>query len=67
VSESANQLKFNPMAGTMMACPFDNAERQVLSSFQETDRYELKGDTLRFINAEKGTIATLVLSSETIE
>ncbi|MFN4123399.1 MAG: copper resistance protein NlpE N-terminal domain-containing protein [Flavobacteriales bacterium] len=67
VSESDNLLKFNPMMSTKMACSSDNAENQILSSLQETDSYQINGDTLQLMNGEKGTLATLLLSSEPLD
>jgi len=58
VLEGAN-LRFEQMAGTMMACvPDMDLEKKFLAMFAQVAHWEIIGETLRLLDAEGKTLAT---------
>jgi len=63
VLEGAN-LKFEQMAGTMMACvPDMELERKFLAMFAQVAHWEIIGETLRLLDAEGKTLASFASRS----
>jgi len=58
VLEGAN-LRFEQMAGTMMACvPDMELEKKFLAMFSQVAHWEIIGETLRLLDAKGKTLAT---------
>jgi heat shock protein HslJ len=56
---NADQIRFDQMAGTLMACVPDlELERKFLAIFPEVARWKISGETLRLLDAAGGTLAT---------
>lgn len=53
-----DQIKFDQMAGTMMACVPDlDLERTFLAIFPQVARWKISGETLRLLDAGGATLA----------
>lgn len=53
-----DQIKFDQMAGTMMACVPDlDLERKFLAIFPQVARWKISGETLRLLDAGGATLA----------
>jgi heat shock protein HslJ len=54
-----NTLKFDQIAGTMMACARDmDIEKRFLAVFPQVARWEISGETLRWLDGGGRTLAT---------
>jgi heat shock protein HslJ len=55
---NGNELKFDQMGGTMMACTANmEVERKFLGMFSDVARWEIHGQTLTLLNADGKTVA----------
>ena len=53
------ELRFERMAGTMMACAADmDLEKKFLAMFSQVARWEIAGESLRLLAADGKTVAT---------
>lgn len=53
-----DQIRFDRMAGTMMACvPDRDVERKFLAIFPDVSRWKIEGETLRLMDAAGTTLA----------
>jgi putative lipoprotein len=56
---SGDALKFDQVAGTLMACERDmDVEQRFLAAFPRVARWEISGETLRWLDAAGKTLAT---------
>jgi heat shock protein HslJ len=56
---NGDQIRFDQMAGTMMACVPDlELERKFLAIFPQVARWKISGETLRLVDAGGATLAT---------
>ena len=55
---NGNELKFDQMGGTLMACNADmDLEKKFLVMFGDVARWEIAGETLTLVNADGKTLA----------
>lgn len=55
---NGNELKFDQMGGTMMACTANmEVERKFLGMFSDVARWEIRGETLTLLNADGKAVA----------
>ena len=55
---NGNELKFDQMGGTLMACAADmDLEKRFLGMFGDVARWEIAGETLKLLNADGKTLA----------
>lgn len=56
---SGDTLRFDQVAGTLMACAGDmDIEKRFLAAFPQVARWEISGETLRWLDAGGKTLAT---------
>jgi heat shock protein HslJ len=56
---AGSTLKFDQIAGTMMACARDmDIEKRFLAVFPQVVRWEISGETLRWLDGGGKTLAT---------
>jgi len=56
---AGDSLKFDQIAGTLMACAGDmDLEKRFLATFPRVARWEISGETLRWLDAGGKTLAT---------
>jgi heat shock protein HslJ len=55
---AGNTLKFDQVAGTLMACASADLEKRFLATFAEVARWEISGETLRWLDGAGKTLAT---------
>jgi heat shock protein HslJ len=56
---SGDTLRFDQVAGTLMACAADmDLEKRFLAIFPQVARWEISGETLRWLDAGGRTLAT---------
>ena len=56
---NGEQIKFDQMGGTLMACVPDMAlEQKFMAIFPQAERWKIDGETLRLLNAGGATLAT---------
>lgn len=56
---SGDTLRFDQVAGTLMACTGDmGMEKRFLATFAQVARWEISGETLRWLDAGGKTLAT---------
>jgi len=55
---AGNTLKFDQVAGTLMACARVDNEKRFLATFPQVARWEISGETLRWLDGGGKTLAT---------
>jgi len=56
---AGDTLRFDQIAGTLMACERDmDIEKRFLATFQQVARWEISGETLRWLDGAGKTLAT---------